>query len=129
MAPGYGGPPLQRPAALAPGIIPLRPLSLSDIFNGAVAYIRTNPKATLGLTAIVVLVTQIITLIALTGPFAAASRLRTTPTDELTRGDLSTSILAGAFAGLIGWLSGIMLSGCPRGRRRPGGVRLNDQLR
>jgi hypothetical protein len=111
VAPGYGGPPLQRPAALAPGIIPLRPLSLSDIFNGAVAYIRTNPKATLGLTAIVVLVTQIITLIALTGPFAAASRLRTAPTDELTWGDLSTSILAGAFGGLIGWLSGIMLSG------------------
>jgi hypothetical protein len=108
---GYGGPPLPPPAALAAGIIPLRPLSLSDIFNGAVAYIRTNPKAALGLTAIVVLITQVITLIASSGPFAAASRLRTTPTDELTWSDISTSILAGAFAGLVGWLAGIVLSG------------------
>ena len=111
VAPGYGGPPLQGPAARAPRIIPLRPLSLSDIFNGAVSYIRINPKATLGLTAIVVLVTQIITLIMLAGPFAAASRLTTTPSDELTWGDISTWILAGAFAGLIGWLAGVMLSG------------------
>ena len=52
------------PGAVKPGIIPLRPLTLSDIFNGAVGYIRANPKATLGLTAIVVVVMQIITLIA-----------------------------------------------------------------
>ena len=38
----YGAPPL--PPALKPGVIPLRPLSLSDIFNGAVAYVRTNPR-------------------------------------------------------------------------------------
>jgi hypothetical protein len=57
----------------------LRPLSLSDIFNGAAAYIRTNVKATLGLTAIIVVSTQIITLIAAIGPLAAASRLRTAP--------------------------------------------------
>jgi hypothetical protein len=111
MAPGYGGPPLQRPAALATRIIPLRPLSLSDIFNGAVSYIRSNPKATLGSTAIVVLVTQIITLITLIGPFAAASRLSTTPTEELTWGDISAWMLAGAFAGLLGWQAGVMLSG------------------
>jgi hypothetical protein len=111
MVSGYGGPPLQGSAALAPGIIPLRPLSLSDIFNGAVTYIRKNPKASLGLTAIVVLITQIISLIMLIGPFAPASRLRTTPTDEVTWSDISTSILAGAFAGLVGWLAGIMLSG------------------
>ena len=111
VAPGYGAPPPQGPAARAPGIIPLRPLSLSDIFNGAVLYIRTNPRATLGLTAIVVLVTQIITLIMSTGPFAGASRLSTTPTDELTWSDISASMLAGAFAGLVGWLAGIMLSG------------------
>src|ERR1700682_3027818 len=55
--PGYpppGSPPPPVPPALKPGVIPLRPLTLSDIFNGAVAYIRANPKATLGLTTIVV---------------------------------------------------------------------------
>ena len=45
-------------------MIPLRPLSLSDIFNGAVGYVRANPKATLGLTTVVVLITQILSLLS-----------------------------------------------------------------
>ena len=64
-APGYPGYPAAAPMpmALKPGVIPLRPLSLSDLFNGAVGYIRANPKATLGLTAIVVIITQAIALL------------------------------------------------------------------
>ena len=38
----------------------MRPLSLSDIFNGAVAYVRANPRATLGITTAVVLSTSVI---------------------------------------------------------------------
>lgn len=61
--PGYpppGYPPPGYPGATPwkPGIIPLRPLSLSDIFNGAVAYVRANPRATLGMTTVVVLITS-----------------------------------------------------------------------
>lgn len=41
-------------------MIPLRPLSLGDIFNGAVSYVRANPKPTLGLTTIVVFITAVI---------------------------------------------------------------------
>ncbi len=52
--PRYSSAPPNRFGTLTPGIIPLRPLNVSDIFNGAAAYIRTNAKATLGLTAIVV---------------------------------------------------------------------------
>lgn len=62
--PGY--PPQQGyapPGVIKPGVIPLRPLGLSDIFNGAVNYIRRNPKATLGLTAIVVVAAQLISLV------------------------------------------------------------------
>ena len=69
-----GPPPGSR--SLKPGIIPLRPLTLSDIFNGAVGYIRANPKATLGLTAIVVVVMQIVTRIAFFGPLAALRQVR-----------------------------------------------------
>ncbi|MGI9123652.1 MAG: hypothetical protein ACR2JM_02725 [Mycobacterium sp.] len=43
-----------------PGIIPLRPMSLSEIFNGAVSYVRANPKATLGMTTAIVLITSIL---------------------------------------------------------------------
>lgn len=49
-----------EPPALKPGVIPLRPLDLSSLYNGAIAAIRANPKTTLGLTAIVVIVSQLL---------------------------------------------------------------------
>jgi hypothetical protein len=108
--PGYGAAPQIRPA-WAPGIIPLRPLSLSDIYNGAAVYIRTNAKVTLGLTAAVVVITQLLTLAAALGPRAAASRLRTAPPDELTGGDVGAWTAAGGLSGLVGWLAGTLLTG------------------
>ena len=74
--PGYGGypPPGYPPPGYLPpgntsgwgwkpGVIPLGPLSLSEIFNGAVGYIRANPKTTLGLTAVIVVITSTLTLL------------------------------------------------------------------
>jgi hypothetical protein len=46
----YGG--RWQPPAMRPGIIPLRPLGLGDILDGAIKLIRSNPKAVLGLSAI-----------------------------------------------------------------------------
>jgi hypothetical protein len=51
-----------RPAP-RPGIVPLRPLALGDVLAGAVGYIRANPMATLGVTAVVMVVAQVIRLI------------------------------------------------------------------
>jgi hypothetical protein len=109
--PGYRVQPAQVRGTLAPGIIPLRPLGLSDIFNGAAGYIRANRKATLGLTAVIVVITQILTLIAAIGPLAAASRLRTAPPDELTAGDVGAWLMSAALTGSLGWLAGILLTG------------------
>jgi hypothetical protein len=111
---GYGSPPqfISGASTMSTlGITPLRPLSLSDIFNGAVAYIRANPKTTLGLTAIIVVTMQIIALIATAGPLAAASRLRTASPDELTQGDLAAWILPAALSGTVTWLASVLLSG------------------
>jgi hypothetical protein len=87
-------------------------LSLSDIFNGAVAYIRANPKATLGLTTVVVVAAQILALILSIGPLAVTGELQPTLSgEEVPTGVLlgsSASSLAGAGAT---WLSGILLSG------------------
>ncbi len=108
-APAFGPPPGY--GVLKPGIIPLRPLTLGDIFNGAVGYIRANPKATLGLTAIVVIAMQIITKAAVLGPLAAYGRFTGDRSDELTAGVLgawSVSVGAGV---LVGWLGGMLLSG------------------
>jgi hypothetical protein len=108
--PGYGPPPVAP--ALKPGVIPLRPLSLSDIFNGAVAYIRANPKATLGLTTVVVVAAQLLALILSVGPLAVTGELRPTLTgQEVSTGALlgsSASSIAGAVAT---WLSSLLLSG------------------
>ena len=51
--PGYGQPGYGPGAGPQPGGIPLRPLGLTDILNGAVVSIRRNPRATLGLAAII----------------------------------------------------------------------------
>jgi hypothetical protein len=99
------------PGAAKPGIIPLRPLSLSDIFNGAVGYIRTNPRATLGLTAMVVVVMQIITLVITLGTLAGAGKILIQRPDELTWGVVGAwfaSIVAGL---MVGWLGSMLLSG------------------
>lgn len=52
-APGNYSAPYQRPPEPRPGIIALRPIGMSEIFNGAFGYIRRNPRATLGLSVIV----------------------------------------------------------------------------
>lgn len=113
---GYGGPPpgygrLPVPGAAKPGIIPLRPLTLSDIFNGAVGYIRTNPTATLGLTALVVVVMQIISLSAMWGPLAAYGRVTTDRPDELSWGIVGAWLASLAAGLLVTWLGSMLLSG------------------
>ncbi|ORX08782.1 hypothetical protein AWC27_24825 [Mycobacterium szulgai] len=113
--PGYGappgyGPPL-APGAAKPGIIPLRPLTLSDIFNGAVGYVRANPKATLGLTAIVVVIIQLVTLAATLGPLAAYGKFSTADPQELNGGVIGAWAASIGGGLLLSWLGGMLLSG------------------
>jgi Membrane domain of glycerophosphoryl diester phosphodiesterase len=99
------------PPALKPGVIPLRPLSLSDIFNGAFTYIRTNPKATLGLATVVVVAAQILALILQVGPLAAMGELGALRGDEASTTASLASSLSGLATLLTTYLSGIVLSG------------------
>ena len=112
--PGYGPPGYGPPVApaLKPGVIPLRPLSVSDIFNGAVAYIRANPKATLGLTTVVVVIAQLLALILSVGPLAFTGELQPSLSGE----EVSPGVMLGSSASSIAgagatWLSSILLSG------------------
>lgn len=64
--PGYGAPANGqpwRPPALQPGIVPLRPLSLGEILDGGVRAIRANPAVMFGLSAVVVTVATLISLL------------------------------------------------------------------
>jgi hypothetical protein len=103
------------PPALKPGVIPLRPLTLSDIFNGAVAYIRANPKATLGFTTIVVITTQLLALVLSVGPLAATGQLAGAFNAEgmstASTGILLGSTLSSLAGGAATWFTAILLSG------------------
>ena len=105
--PGYGA----APPALKPGVIPLRPLTLTDILNGAVAYIRANPKATLGLTTVVVVIAQIISLILQVGPLAAAGELGVLRGEEASTAAALGSSASGLAGAITTLLSSILLSG------------------
>ena len=64
--PGYGPPPpgpgpRYGGSAPKPGVIPLRPLGLGEILDGSFATIRRNPKATLGIAAIIMTISAVIT--------------------------------------------------------------------
>ncbi|MDT5153178.1 MAG: hypothetical protein QOI01_4911 [Mycobacterium sp.] len=112
----YGYPPMGAPPALKPGVIPLRPLSMSDIFNASVTYIRTNPKATLGLTTIVVVVTQVLALLIQVGPLAATGALAPLTTGDVGQEEISSSatialLLSSAAGSVTAVLAGIVLSG------------------
>jgi hypothetical protein len=96
---------------LQPGVIPLRPLSLSEIFNGAITYIRRNPKATLGLSAIVVIVTQVLALIVRVGPLAATGELGALRGETASTAALVASSTSTLVSAIAEGLAGIVLSG------------------
>ncbi|NLT54074.1 MAG: hypothetical protein GXX79_05805 [Actinomycetales bacterium] len=62
---GQGGPwgPGWGTARPKPGIIPLRPIVLGEILDGAFQAIRTNPRTMIGFSAIVAAVTTVITVV------------------------------------------------------------------
>ena len=98
-------------AAIKPGVIPLRPLTLTDILNGAFSYIRTNPKATLGLTTVVVVIAQLIALVLQIGPFAAMGELGVLRGDEASTAAALGSSASGIASTVTTLLSSVLLSG------------------
>lgn len=61
--PGYGRGPARPPR---PGIVPLRPLGLGEIYDGAFQAVRTNPGAMVGAAAVVVVVMTALQLLVQT---------------------------------------------------------------
>nr|WP_082966237.1 hypothetical protein [Mycobacterium sp. E1214] len=104
------GPPWSAPLA-KPGIIPLRPLTLGEIFNGAVGYVRANPRATLGLTVVVVVAMQIISKTAFYGPLAAYGRFSDTSSQRLSSAVIGASLASVGAGVLVTALGGMLLSG------------------
>ncbi|MCW2787192.1 MAG: hypothetical protein JWP74_3709, partial [Marmoricola sp.] len=109
----YGYP--QLAAAHKPGSIPLRPLRLGDIFDGAFKIIRFNPKATVGSAVLVTAVAMMIPIIV-TGVLAAFIDISLNHLDDPGSSATSGAGFASAYgATLIGtvlqWFGLIFVTG------------------
>jgi hypothetical protein len=128
--PGYGQPPPQygygqpagggwaphTPSAPKRGVIPLRPIAVGEILDGAFSSIRQNPKATLGLSAILMTIAGVIsTAIALitrhlVGGISASS-LGQNPTSAQVLHFLRQVLAAVGIPALVSILIGILVQG------------------
>ncbi|MFG2073973.1 hypothetical protein [Nonomuraea maritima] len=91
----YGHGYMPPPPALRPGIIPLRPLRLGEMLDGAIKLFRSNPKAVLGLSAVAALVVSIPVAVA-QGFFFNSATIYTDPVNA------TPDDVYGAMAGLFG---------------------------
>ena len=68
---GWGAVPL----APKPGVIPLRPLSVGEILDGAITYIRRDPKTVLGISAAIALTLALLNFVVLQALSASVSSI------------------------------------------------------
>jgi hypothetical protein len=108
----YGG--WGAPRDLKPGVVPLRPLGLGELLDGAVGIMRRYPKPTLGLSALVALVSTLINVLVVLTAFNPL--LSVDPTAVSTSSEDLDTELAGLIAGggisvVVSLLSSVVLSG------------------
>jgi hypothetical protein len=53
------------PQAPKPGVVPLRPLGVGEILDGAISYIRRDPKTVLGISAVIAVVLALVQFVTL----------------------------------------------------------------
>jgi hypothetical protein len=95
-APGW-----QQPAPdIKPGIVPLRPLGLGELLDGAIQAMRANPRVMLGLSAIVVTLSQAVQVLGiaiLTRPFESLDA-----TEQISDAQLIGIVAGGGATLLVG---------------------------
>ena len=108
---GWGG----RPPDLKPGVVPLRPLGLGEILDGAVGILRRYPRPALGLSALVALVSTLVNILFLVTAFDPFLQLDPAQIEsgdtEALEGALGGLAAGGLLTVLVSLLSGVVLSG------------------
>ncbi|MCW2616653.1 MAG: Membrane domain of glycerophosphoryl diester phosphodiesterase [Frankiales bacterium] len=117
-APGYPPPPGtwgSRPPELKPGVVPLRPLGLGEVLDGAVGVLRRYPRPTLGIAAIIAVITVLLeTLVTATAlrPFLELDPdALATGSTEAIEGAIGGAVAAGVLTISLAVLSGAVLTG------------------
>lgn len=124
LPPGWaqGPPPGWQPAPPAhkPGIVPLRPLRLGDMYDGAFAALRRNPRAMIGMAAVVMTGFMLLPTLAsvllalageLAGPFGEEMFTPPPPGAEPESPDLPSSMLLVYAGQLLAALAVLVVTG------------------
>lgn len=102
-----------QPAWLQPGVVPLRPLALGEILDGAIKVIRRHPRPTLGLSAAIALVVTTLNVLVLLS-IGRPQFLPTTGPSGSPRfdsGEAAAAVAAGLPAQLLSFVAGLVLTG------------------
>ncbi len=118
-APVYGGGPYggwaPRPSESKPGVVPLRPLGLGEVLDGAVGVLRRYPRPALGIAAIVavvsVLIQTVITATALRPFLQLDSQSLQTGGTAAIEGAIGGALAGGAVAIMLAVLTSAVLTG------------------
>ncbi|HUR14741.1 MAG TPA: hypothetical protein VM097_09660 [Mycobacteriales bacterium] len=103
--PGFGAP------AVTPGVVPLRPLTLGELLDGAVKVVRRYPRPTLGMSGLLALVTTLLNVLAVLAQDYSSFADGLT-SDGSSSGDAAIGgNLASLPANVVGLLAGIVLTG------------------
>jgi hypothetical protein len=111
-APGAGYAPYASGSfAPRPGVVPLRPLALGELLDGAVKIIRRYPRPTLGLSAVIALVVTVVNLplVLLLTDSNRSGATSSTASDAVDQA-LADNV-ARIPGGVISYLAGLVLSG------------------
>ncbi len=103
----YGGPAL----APKPGVVPLRPLGVGEVLDGAVSYIRAHPKVVLGVSAVVAVISQLVQVPLQVFLVGGATQLGNTPDFAQLTGLLAGAAAGGFVGGLITLVATAILTG------------------
>lgn len=107
--PGYGWAPPPKP-----GIVPLRPLGVGELLDGAIGAVRTNPRTVLGLSAVVVVATSLLQFLAswlLVGDAASAASLSDNPGPAEVMEAFGDSVAVFALTAVASWVATTVLGG------------------
>jgi hypothetical protein len=99
-----------------PGVVPLRPLGLGELLDGAVGVLRRYPRPTLGMSALVAVVATVVNLVLLLTAFRpfldvdSAAAIESGNTEALEAA-LGGAALGGLLTFVLTLLSGAVLTG------------------
>ena len=103
----YGG----APPPPQPGVVPLRPLSVSELLDGSIKVIRRYPRPTLGMSAAIAVAVTLINVVAVL-TFGIPTRPRVTDnTVDTGPGFSGTSVAITGVASVLHYLAGLVLTG------------------